>query len=121
MPVFFLFAANVHVLCTKLQVHISQRASHDQLHAENSYRNVCPGHTGQLSACLHLHPTAGYSPQKRHDHEEEGLFVYSVLKALRRSVFNQKHPVILDLQTFLFKELINVPMTALKFCKVLAD
>lgn len=76
LTILFLSAANVHFLRAKLQVHISQRAAHDQLHAENPNGDVRPGHTGLLSARLHLHPTAGHPPQKRHDHEEEGWLIY---------------------------------------------
>lgn len=72
---FFLSTANVHLLRTKLQVHISQCAAHDQLHAANSDRDVRPGLSGHLSARLHLHPTAGHPPQERHDHEEQGPFL----------------------------------------------
>lgn len=79
MLILFSFAANVHFLRAKLQVYFSQCASHDQLHAENFDRDVLLGYTGLLSTCLHLHSTAGHSPQKCHDHEEKGLFTAAVL------------------------------------------
>lgn len=71
----FFSTANVHLLRTKLQVHVSQHAPDDQLHAANSDRDVCPGHAGHLSARLHLYQATGHSPQERHDHEEQGLFL----------------------------------------------
>lgn len=67
-------AANVHFLCSKLQVHVTQRAAHDQLYAANSNRDVFPGHTIHIQARLHLHPTDGHPPQERPDHEEKGWF-----------------------------------------------
>lgn len=75
MVFFFVLAANVHFLCTKLQVHFSQRAAHDQLYAANSDRDVLPWHASHIQASLHLHPTDGHPPQERYDHEEEGWFL----------------------------------------------
>lgn len=87
----FFFAANVHFLCAKLQVHFSQCASHDQLHAENFGRDVLVRYTGLLSACLYLHSTAGHSPQKCHDHEEKGLFVHCSCFHRNTQLLNYSH------------------------------
>lgn len=80
-------AANVHFLCTKLQVHISQCIAHDQLYAANSNRDVLSGHTSNIQASLHLHPTDGHPPQERHDHEEKGWFLNVCLCSGRCSAF----------------------------------
>lgn len=68
----FRFAANVHLLCAKLQVHLTQRTAHDQLYAANLNRDVLSGHASNIHARLHLYSTNGHPPQERYDHEEKG-------------------------------------------------
>lgn len=69
---FFQFAANVHLLCAKLQVHITQCTAHDQLYAANFNWDVLSGHTSNIHARFHLYSTNGHPPQERYDHEEKG-------------------------------------------------
>lgn len=83
----FFMAANVHFLCTKLQVHISQCIAHDQLYAADSNRDVLSGHTSNIQASLHLHSTDGHPPQERHDHEEKGWFLNACVCSGRCSAF----------------------------------
>lgn len=64
--------ANVHCICEEFKVYLSQCAAHDQLHAAHAGRDVCPGHTHLLPACLHLHPPACHSSAQCNDHKEEG-------------------------------------------------
>lgn len=64
--------ANVHLLRPKLQVHVAQRAAHDQLHAANPDGDVLTRHASYVQARLHLHPTDGHPSQECHDHEEKG-------------------------------------------------
>lgn len=70
----FQFAANVHLLCAKLQIYVAQRAAHDQLYAANSNRDVRSGHTSYIHARFHLYSTNGHPPEECYDYEEKGAF-----------------------------------------------
>lgn len=72
--VLFSCTANVHRICEEFQIHLSKCPAHDQLHAAHTDRDVCPGHTYVLPACLHLYPSACHSLAQCNDNKEEGRY-----------------------------------------------